>query len=209
MNNNPLPNKPDLPIWVWSIIGAGGTLLVALVGFGIWAIANPATLPSKQANIQPNVSTPETNSSLSSPLATTQVAPSAKVLNVPISSEPIQGESYVSLKIKSVNTPPPNSLVNEKSVIIADIEYSIRDGFKNEGWQIGTLLITKDGSSVGGFIPLKSPSGSFSAVTSLEQYWNRDDIVKPIRFFISLNSKTGENSSNMILRSREFEFKAP
>ncbi len=40
MYNPPPPQKPELPIWVWSLIGAGGTLLVFILGLGIWNLIN-------------------------------------------------------------------------------------------------------------------------------------------------------------------------
>jgi hypothetical protein len=43
MHNPPPTQKPELPIWVWALIGSGGTLLIFLVGYGIWNSANSKT----------------------------------------------------------------------------------------------------------------------------------------------------------------------
>lgn len=40
MHNPPPPQKPELPIWLGALIGAGGTLLLFLVGLGIWNLIN-------------------------------------------------------------------------------------------------------------------------------------------------------------------------
>lgn len=41
---NPPPQKPELPIWVWALIGSGGTLLLFLAGYGIWSLTNSTSI---------------------------------------------------------------------------------------------------------------------------------------------------------------------
>lgn len=51
MHNPPPSQKPELPIWVWALIGSGGTLILFLVGYGIWSLTTSKSPDSSVASV--------------------------------------------------------------------------------------------------------------------------------------------------------------